>query len=532
MSKAFFFGGNMRLPIAFQKNFSVESILGGAISLTMATLVVKILGFLYKIPLAHILGSEGMSYFNGAYAVYSFFFVLCSAGIPKAVSIATTAARTRGDGKTERRILTLSTILFGGVGLLLSLVVASLCQPLSSLVGIDGASNALFCIAPSILFVTLGGVLRGALTGRQRLIPVAMSQVIEATIKLIFGTLFAIVSQRLDLSLEQICGATITGITLGSFVSYLYLLVALRKSGDSIPGGEGMPLRRIWWDLIRVILPISISSMLLSLSANVDLYLILDRLRAVGYSEEIANKIYGAYSTTVTPMLAFVGAIVSSIALACFPHLTRASVQMEHEKREEIYQRARSTIFLLAIGAGSVFFCYGREIIFLVFPQEMVEVGGICLRAIAPATVFLSLLTLNNTAMEAAGNAKAPLFTTIITLLIKIPSSYILIGDERFGILGAPIGTVLSYAVAMLLSCALYRKEYGRHGKVAIIPYSFLLCATVAFTVTKLIFKIAFGTRLSVFGAVLAIGASGFLYLVLLWMYPTHKLIKRRILSK
>ena len=193
----------MKLPIRFQKALPFESILGGAVSLTMATLVVKVLGFLYKIPLAHILGSEGMSYFNGAYAVYSFFFVLCSAGIPKAVSIATTAARARGDGKTERRILTLSTLLFGAFGLALSVLVACLCKPLSLLVGIEGATEALFCISPSILFVTLGGVLRGALTGRQRLVPVAMSQVIEASIKLIFGTVFAIFSQKVLLKLIE-----------------------------------------------------------------------------------------------------------------------------------------------------------------------------------------------------------------------------------------------------------------------------------------------------------------------------------------
>ena len=137
-----------------------------------------------------------MSYFNGAYAVYSFFFVICSAGIPKAVSIATTAARARGDGKSERRILSLSVLLFGAMGLFLSFLLAVLSAPLAKMVGIDGAGKPLLCIAPSILFVTLGGVLRGALTGRERLVPVALSQVLEAGIKLVFGTLFALFSQK------------------------------------------------------------------------------------------------------------------------------------------------------------------------------------------------------------------------------------------------------------------------------------------------------------------------------------------------
>ena len=66
----------MKLPIRYFHTMPKESVLGATISLTLATLLVKVLGFLYKIPLAHILGSEGMSYFNSAYAVYSFFFVI------------------------------------------------------------------------------------------------------------------------------------------------------------------------------------------------------------------------------------------------------------------------------------------------------------------------------------------------------------------------------------------------------------------------------------------------------------------------
>ena len=57
-----------------------QGIISGAVSLTVATLIVKILGVLYKIPLANILGDEGMGYFNSAYTVYSFFYLLCTAG--------------------------------------------------------------------------------------------------------------------------------------------------------------------------------------------------------------------------------------------------------------------------------------------------------------------------------------------------------------------------------------------------------------------------------------------------------------------
>ena len=66
----------------------------GAIWLTISGLVVKFLGLIYKIPLSYILSDEGMGYFNSAYTVYTFFYLICSAGIPKAISITKNASAT------------------------------------------------------------------------------------------------------------------------------------------------------------------------------------------------------------------------------------------------------------------------------------------------------------------------------------------------------------------------------------------------------------------------------------------------------
>jgi stage V sporulation protein B len=70
-----------------QEKSKFNVILGGTLSLTLSTIIVKILGLIYKIPLATILGDEGMGYFNSGYTVYSFFYLLCTAGVPKSVMI-------------------------------------------------------------------------------------------------------------------------------------------------------------------------------------------------------------------------------------------------------------------------------------------------------------------------------------------------------------------------------------------------------------------------------------------------------------
>ena len=64
-----------------------NTLISGAAWLALSTIILKIIGLIYKIPLSYMLGDEGMGYFNSAYTVYVFFYVIGTAGIPKAISI-------------------------------------------------------------------------------------------------------------------------------------------------------------------------------------------------------------------------------------------------------------------------------------------------------------------------------------------------------------------------------------------------------------------------------------------------------------
>ena len=63
-----------------------QNYMHGAAILTVGVIIMKILGFFYKIPLGNILGDEGYSMFMGAYSIYYIFFTLATAGLPVAFS--------------------------------------------------------------------------------------------------------------------------------------------------------------------------------------------------------------------------------------------------------------------------------------------------------------------------------------------------------------------------------------------------------------------------------------------------------------
>ena len=89
------------------KDNKTNKLLSGVMILTLANVIVKIIGFAYKIPLLKVLGENGMAYYNSAYQIYTWFYTLSTAGLPLAVAKLVAWFRSEGDkkkvGKTDSK---------------------------------------------------------------------------------------------------------------------------------------------------------------------------------------------------------------------------------------------------------------------------------------------------------------------------------------------------------------------------------------------------------------------------------------------
>ena len=59
-----------------------QNYLHGAAILAAGVVIMKILGFIYKVPLGNILGDEGYTHFLVAYNIYSVFLTVATAACP------------------------------------------------------------------------------------------------------------------------------------------------------------------------------------------------------------------------------------------------------------------------------------------------------------------------------------------------------------------------------------------------------------------------------------------------------------------
>ena len=458
---------------------SKNELIRGAASLSIAALFVKILGVAYKIPLSHILGDDGMGYFNTAYTVYAFFFLICTAGVPKAITILVTESGANINDssgsliKTARRAFILT-------GITLAIIFTVTSFPIASFIGNRRAAFAMIAIAPSMPFIACSAVYRGYLNGKMRFGVVAVSQFIEAAIKLIIGLSLSWIATYLKLPSEQIAAAAIFGITLGSIITFIQLHMSSKSTITAKNAWQSCVFDKSFLGrLLKISLPITFSSGVISFVNIVDLTVIIRGLKQTGYSENLSTILYGNYTTLAVPMFNFALSIASSVCVSALPILTRLKDKTEKNRFENSLICASDLTAFFALPATILFGCFSREILILLFDYGSVAVGSSLLMLLAPSVTLVAILTLVNTALEAKGGYIVPLLSMSAGGIAKIITSTILVGKAEIGLWGAPIGTAISYLVSILFSFAMYRHRIGR---VFSIARPFCLSAICALT--------------------------------------------------
>ena len=495
-----------------------SGILGGTLSLTVSTVIVKLLGVLYKIPIANILGDEGMGYFNSAYTVYAFFYLLATAGVPKAVMILVSESKAREGGINGRTILRFATRTFLILGTLTTLAFIALSRPLAAAIGNDKSLHTMIAIAPSIVFVALGGVMRGYLSANLKFSSVAVSQILEGIGKLVFGLLFAMLAKVNNMPMPIVSAFTILGVTLGAIIGLLYLYISARDTVDA--GQKRQSLKRLDKKELRrrifsISVPITLSAAVMSITNVIDLGLIMRRLIENGYIELEATSLYGNYTTLAVPMFNLVISLITPVSIAFLPLLTEAVARGNKRGFSEISVSMIKLTSLLAAPLTVGMFVFSREILSLLFGNAGIDTGAPLLCMLAPALFFAVSLLLVNSSLEACGAVRAPVISMLLGSAVKVAVSYFLLGDVRFGISGAPLGTVASYAVALLVSLIIGYKRFGMRLPIFSGFLSPLVNALIAILTSRLIFDSILAAINPTLSLLIAIFISAILYFTL-----------------
>jgi len=488
-----------------------KKLINGAFSLSLATLIVKVFGLIYKIPMSYILGDEGMGYFNSAYTVYGFFYILCTAGVPKAVTMVITKNKNSG-----KRIYKTALSVFSMVGLTATIVFMLFALPISKFIGNSKSFYSMLLIAPSIFFVSAGGVSKGYFNARSSLVSVSVSQVIEAVGKLVFGLCFSLIALKLRCSIPVISAMAVLGISIGSALGLIYLIIKAKKINIEDKKGQSINKSEIIKGILKITIPITASASLLSISNVFDLILIMRGLEANGISEELASSLYGNYTTLAIPMLNLVSSILAPISIASFPYLVTAFNSKDKKGFERAFCTSVKVCSFIAFPCSLVFSLYSFDILEILFSSSASVTGAGLLVLLSPSVFLLPLLTIVNSSIEATSDFKNPLLSLLIGAIVKMVLTFALI--KKIGIAAAPISTSVSYLISLIYSLIILGKQVIISKVIKAVIPSFLFTA-IAFALPNIIYFSSQLFSLNKYSGYFIIFLSVFLYFLISFVY-------------
>ncbi len=439
-------------------NTTKKVFFSGVLLLTLSTVLVKVVGLFYKIPMLSYLGSEGMGYFHSAYEIYAVFCIIATAGLPVALSVLISAALAEGKEREAERIWQISLTLFVLVGLIGSLLIWGFARPICRWIKSEDAFGCIVAIAPTLFFVCVSSAIRGYFQGYQKMLPTAVSQLLEALGKLIFGLLFAHFALKQGASVPALAAAAGWGITAGTILSTVYLAferIRFRQKADGRNKIEfSLREHTVEKKLLKIALPITLGAFLISLTKVVDMSMILRRLQAIGYTSSEANEAYGSYTTLAISVFALLPTLLNSVSLPLVPILSSAIASGDRITEHKMIELSYRLNALIAIPASIGITLFAQPILSLLFTNQSKAVETAApLLSILGISVFLScMITATNSVLHAYREVKKPIYSTLAGVLTKAIAAYLLIGIPTIGLLGAPISSFFCNAVIVAMN--------------------------------------------------------------------------------
>lgn len=458
-----------------------KSFVKGAAVLAVAGLFVKILGAVFRIPLANMIGDTGMGNYAPAYAVYNFFLVLATAGIPVAISRMVSERVSFGQFGEAHRVFKVSRYLMMTIGILTFVCVFFGAEEIIRLSHMpSGSALAMKSIAPALLFVPLMASYRGYFQGMQAMEPTAISQVVEQVFRVAVGLTLAytmyhnaqdllVANSGYTADAKGAAGATL-GAAAGAIGGLLIMLIVYAFSKGKIKQRiiRERDVRResgtqILKKIAIIAVPITIGASIMPIVNVIDAGMVNDRLLAAGWDKTVANGLYGQLTGFAGPLINFPQVLTQAVAMSLVPLVAAAYKQKDMAYLRENVSTGLRMAVILGLPCAFGLMVLSEPILLLLYPTKAAAAisAAPCLSILAIGVIFLSTVQTLTGVLQGIGKQMIPVRNMVVGVLVKIFMTYTLTAIPAINIKGAAMGTVIAYVVASILNIMAVRKYTG-----------------------------------------------------------------------
>ena len=442
-----------------------KSFVKSATVMMVATLVAKIIGAFYRIPLTNALGAEGMGLYQLIYPVYALILTTSSGALPLAISVLVSENIVKGSLNKNKLLVKASFYALFTVGAVLSVALILLSRIIGALQGVENARYGYIAIAPSILFVSGIAVLKGWFQGNHLMFPSALSALIEAVVKLVVGLTLAYALQAYGVVI-QVAGALI-GVSVSEVVTFIVLIVLYKKrTSNARIKLDFKSAREEYKAILKISLPITIGSMIFPLTQFIDSFLVVNILKS-SLTNTIATAYYGVFSGPVSTLINLPISLSLAIGIAVVPHLSKNREERNIKAIRLKTSTAMKVAVLIGVPFTALYMVAPREILSFLYgglSETELNLGAELLVISAPTVLFLALTQICTSVLQGLKDTRSPIINLAIGGSVKILTSVVLL--YSIGIKGVAYAGLIAFGVTCFLNIVSTFRLMGKNGDI------------------------------------------------------------------
>lgn len=469
-----------------------ESFMQGVLALMVSQVLIKFLGFAYKWYLTNKdgFGDEGNAIYSAGFQIYALLLSISSIGVPNAVSKLVAERLSLGDTKGAHRIFKIAFATFGVIGLVGTLLLLCGAGTFANTMGIPEAEMTLVALSPSIFFVSIMSVIRGFFNGRSKIKVTANSQTLEQVFKTVLTIIVVeIVAVLSGTNTTLMAAGANLATTLATVASFLYLFTYYKihkkdkyeiediAKNANVKRSNVMnkTILQIVKNILWVSIPISLSSILVSINKNIDSFTVVNLLK--NFLPEAEAKIqYGILSGKVETLTSLPLSFNVAFATALVPAISAARAKGELNKGVKRISFSLLTTILIVLPCVVGMVVFAEPILKLLYPNA--SSGAWIMQVCVIATIFTAMEQTINGALQGLGKVMVPAAALTIGVLCKLILNLILVPISTEvcplgGAAGAAFATDVCHIVAFCIVFAVLRRTVNlklKFSKMVIKP--------------------------------------------------------------
>ncbi|SDK21243.1 stage V sporulation protein B [Natronincola ferrireducens] len=429
-----------------------SSFIFGTILLALVNVVVRSLGFIYRILLSRTIGAAAIGLYQMVFPFLMVVITIPTAGIPIAVSKLVAKEKSVHNREGIYKVLLLSLVLGGSISLGLSVAVSLRINFIvNNLLKNPNLYYPVLWTIPAISIISFSSILRGFFYGLKEMAPAATSQVLEQ----IFRIVFVLSYLYYKAPSNPIAAATIAiiGISIGEVFSLLYLVLRFNfkkiMEKTHYLNVHSNSTLEILNHVLFISVPITLSRLISVIMQTVNAILIPQRLQVAGYSSIAAIETFGKISGMAMPLLYLPFTVTTALVINIIPNISEQLAVNNWQDIEYKSNLALRITLLMAIPTTIVYVVFGNHLAELIYDQEDV---GKYLALISYGTIFLCMQHILSGILHGMGKQIITTVNYLLGMIVQLYCTYFLIPNPKYGIYGFFIGFILSTFIIFALN--------------------------------------------------------------------------------